>query len=181
MPSVCVYLGARAGDGEQWANAAREAGRSIAELGHTLVYGGGRLGLMGILADAALDAGGDVVGVIPTSMVEREQAHPGLRENHIVPDMHARKLKLTELADAFLILPGGFGTMDELFEAITWRQLDIHQKPIGLWSVDGYYDGLWQFLQRGRGLGFMPEATFGSLRIAPELSPLLGALAPAAG
>lgn len=128
---------------------------------------------MGILADAALDAGGEVVGVIPTSMVEREQAHPGLRENHVVPDMHARKAMLTELADAFLVLPGGFGTLDELFEAITWRQLDIHRKPIGLWSVDGYYDALWAFLDRGRSLGFMPTSTFDGLHHQHELEPLL--------
>ena len=178
MASICVYLGARAGLGSHWADAAREAGRSIAELGHTLVYGGGRLGLMGILADAALNAGGDVVGVIPTSMVEREQAHPGLRENHIVPNMHARKALLTELSDAFLVLPGGFGTMDELFEAITWRQLDIHRKPIGLWSVDGYYDGLWAFLEQGRSLGFMPDATFASLSVESELERLLRVLVP---
>lgn len=169
MAAICVYLGARPGEGEQWADAARQAGRAIAERGHTLVYGGGRLGLMGILADAALDAGGRVVGVIPQALIDLEQRHDGLHENHVVADMHARKLKLTQLADAFLILPGGFGTLDELFEAITWRQLGLHQKPIALWSVDGYYDELWSFLQRGRGLGFMPATTFEGLRSSPEL------------
>ncbi|MEO1716630.1 MAG: TIGR00730 family Rossman fold protein [Planctomycetota bacterium] len=173
MASVCVYLGARAGEGSQWADAAKQAGRSIAERGHTLVYGGGRLGLMGILADAALASGGRVVGVIPESMVEREQAHPDIHENHIVEGMHARKLKLTEFADAFLVLPGGFGTMDELFEAITWRQLDLHHKKIGLWSVSDYYADLWSFLANGRQLGFMPSSTFDAIHIGTDLEPLL--------
>ena len=171
--SICVYLGARAGEGPQWAEAARQAGRAIAERGHTLVYGGGKLGLMGILADAALAAGGRVVGVIPTALVELEQIHDGLHENHVVPDMHARKLKLTQLADAFLILPGGFGTLDELFEAITWRQLNFHSKRIGLWSVDDYYADLWSFLRRGRDLGFMPGATFDAMSIDTDLERVL--------
>lgn len=173
MASICVYLGARAGEGPQWADAARRAGRAVAERGHTLVYGGGRLGLMGILADAALEAGGRVVGVIPESMVEREQAHQKIHENHIVRDMHARKLKLTQLAGAFLVLPGGFGTMDELFEAITWRQLDIHHKRIGLWSVDDYYAELWAFLRKGRDLGFMPGPTFDAISIDTDLERVL--------
>lgn len=179
MASICVYLGARAGEGPQWADAARSAGRAIAERGHTLIYGGGKLGLMGIVADAALDAGGTVIGVIPESMVEREQAHTGLHENHIVADMHARKLKLTELADAFLVLPGGFGTLDELFEAVTWRQLDIHTKRIGLWSVNDYYAPLWSFLEQGRSLGFMPSPTFDAIRIGSTLDPLLDAIVTA--
>ncbi|MEL6498129.1 MAG: TIGR00730 family Rossman fold protein [Planctomycetota bacterium] len=173
MASMCVYLGARAGEGPQWADAATQAGRMIAERGHTLVYGGGRLGLMGILADSALAAGGRVVGVIPESMVEREQAHPDIHENHIVDGMHARKLKLTQLADAFLVLPGGFGTMDELFEAITWRQLEIHHKRVGIWSVGSYYAELWSFLQHGKELGFMPARTLDSILLDTNLPPLL--------
>ncbi len=175
--SICVYLGARAGKGDQWAQAARAAGRAIAEQGHTLVYGGGQLGLMGILADSALEAGGRVVGVIPQALVDLEQAHPRLHEQHLVANMHQRKAKLTELADAFLVLPGGFGTLDELFEAITWRQLRFHAKPIGLWNVDGYYDKLWAFLQDGRELGFMPQATFEGLAICNELEAFLHSLA----
>jgi len=175
--SVCVYLGARAGRGSQWADAAREAGRLIASQGHTLVYGGGQLGLMGILADSALAAGGRVVGVIPQALVDLEQAHPRLHEQHLVANMHQRKAKLTELADAFLVLPGGFGTLDELFEAITWRQLRFHAKPIALWNVEGYYDRLWAFLQHGRSLGFMPDSTFEGLTIGGDLGGLLHSLA----
>ena len=175
--TVCVYLGARAGHGDQWAEAARAAGRAIAEAGHTLVYGGGQLGLMGILADSSLEAGGRVVGVIPQALVDLEQAHPKLHEQHLVASMHQRKAKLTELADAFLVLPGGFGTLDELFEAITWRQLRFHAKPIGLWNVDGYYDKLWAFLQDGRQLGFMPESTFEGLTIGDDLGLMLHSLA----
>lgn len=175
--SVCVYLGARAGLGSQWADAARIAGKAIAEAGHTLVYGGGQLGLMGILADSALAEGGRVVGVIPQALVDLEQAHPNLHEQHLVANMHQRKAKLTELADAFLVLPGGFGTLDELFEAITWRQLRFHAKPIGLWNVDGYYDKLWAFLQDGRQLGFMPQTTFEGLTIGDDLGLMLHSLA----
>ena len=170
---VCVYLGARAGQGEQWAKAAALAGRTIAERGCDVIYGGGRLGLMGILADAALAAGGRVVGVIPEKLIDLEQAHPNLHEQFIVKTMHERKAKLTELADAFLVLPGGFGTLDELFEAITWRQLEFHTKPIAIWNVDGYYDGLWAFLEQGRRLGFMPETTFESIHFGRDLASLL--------
>ncbi|HED53516.1 MAG TPA: TIGR00730 family Rossman fold protein, partial [Phycisphaerales bacterium] len=132
------------------------------------------LGLMGELADSALGAGGRVIGVIPKKLIALEQAHPNLHEQFIVESMHERKAKLTELADAFLVLPGGFGTLDELFEAITWRQLEFHTKPIAIWNVDGYYDGLWSFLEQGRRLGFMPERTFESLHIGRELEELLG-------
>lgn len=168
--SICVYLGARPGDSPVWTEAASATGRAIAEAGHTLVYGGGQLGLMGVIADAALEAGGRVVGVIPQQLVDLEQAHPGLHENYIVSGMHERKAKLTELSDAFLVLPGGFGTMDELFEAITWRQLRFHEKPITLLNVNGYYDGLWSFLQQGKSLGFMPEDTFAGVRIESTIT-----------
>lgn len=174
--SICVYLGARSGDGSAWEQAAAEAGTAIAQAGHTLVYGGGQLGLMGVVADNAINAGGKVVGVIPTALIELEQAHHGLAEQHVVENMHQRKAKLTELSDAFLVLPGGFGTLDELFEAITWRQLRFHQKPIGIWNVGGYYDALWEFLQNGRSIGFMPDTTFESLFIDSDLGNLLAKL-----
>jgi len=170
---ICVYLGARAGQGEQWADAAVIAGRTIAERGCDVIYGGGRLGLMGKLADSALSAGGRVVGVIPKKLIALEQAHPNLHEQFIVESMHERKAKLTELADAFLVLPGGFGTLDELFEAITWRQLEFHTKPIAIWNVEGYYDELWAFLEQGRRLGFMPETTFESIHFGRDLASLL--------
>ena len=167
--SICVYLGARSGDGPAWAETAAQTGKAIARAGHTLVYGGGQLGLMGTVADNALEAGGRVVGVIPTALVELEQAHHGLHEQHIVEGMHERKAKLTELSDAFLVLPGGFGTLDELFEAITWRQLRFHEKPIALLNVNDYYTPLWEFLQQGRSLGFMPEATFDGISIHADI------------
>lgn len=172
--SICVYLGARPGDSPVWTEAAEAVGRAIAEAGHTLVYGGGQLGLMGVVADSALDAGGRVVGVIPQQLIDLEQAHPRLHEQHVVSGMHERKAKLTELSDAFLVLPGGFGTMDELFEAITWRQLRFHAKPIVLLNVNGYYDALWAFLQHGRKLGFMPDTTFEGLRIEQEVHCAIG-------
>lgn len=175
--SICVYLGARPGESPVWTEAAAETGRAIAEAGHTLVYGGGQLGLMGVIADAALEAGGRVVGVIPQQLVDLEQAHPGLHENHVVSGMHERKAKLTELSDAFLVLPGGFGTMDELFEAITWRQLRFHEKPITLLNINGYYDGLWAFLQQGKALGFMPTGTFDGLSIESGISKSVHSLA----
>lgn len=174
--SICVYLGAREGDSPHWADAARRVGKAIAEAGHTLVYGGGQLGLMGILADSALAANGRVVGVIPQQLVDLEQAHPGIHENHIVRGMHERKAMLTELSDAFLVLPGGFGTLDELFEAITWRQLRFHSKPITLLNVEGYYDALWEFLQNGRRMGFMPDATFEGLHISDGIEDALAHL-----
>jgi uncharacterized protein (TIGR00730 family) len=179
--SICVYLGARSGTGSAWAEAAAAAGNAIAQAGHTLVYGGGQLGLMGTIADNALSAGGKVIGVIPQALIDLEQAHHGLHEQHIVSGMHERKAMLTELSDAFLVMPGGFGTMDELFEAITWRQLNFHQKPIMLLNVDGYYDALWEFLQNGRSLGFMPEATFAGISIESDTHRAIQALADSCG
>ena len=144
--SVCVYCGSRSGTNADFASAAAEVGTWIGQHHGQLVYGGGGAGLMRVVADATLQAGGRVVGVIPQSLVDREWAHHGCSELHIVQTMHDRKRMMAERADAFLALPGGLGTLEELFEVWTWRQLGYHDKPIGLLNVAGYYDRLLEFL-----------------------------------
>ncbi|MBK9571578.1 MAG: TIGR00730 family Rossman fold protein [Rhodoferax sp.] len=144
--SVCVYCGSRAGTHPDFALAAAKVGTWIGQHQGQLVYGGGGAGLMRIVADATLQAGGKVVGVIPQALVDREWAHHGCTELHIVQTMHDRKRMMAERADAFLALPGGLGTLEELFEVWTWRQLGYHDKPIGLLNVANYYDRLLEFL-----------------------------------
>jgi len=158
LRSVCVFCGSNAGARSVYAEAAREVGRAVAERGLTLVYGGAAVGLMGALADSALAAGGRVVGVIPTALVEREIAHPHLTETHQVKSMHERKAKMADLSDAFLALPGGAGTLEEVFEIWTWAQLGHHKKPVGLLNVDGFFDALLAFLDHQTRERFMrPE------------------------
>ena len=152
--SVCVYCGSRHGARESYAAAARRLGQLIGERGWQLVYGGGRVGLMGELADAALAAGARVVGVIPDSLMRREVGHPGLSELHVVQTMHMRKQAMAERADAFIALPGGIGTFEELFEVWSWRQLGYHDQPIGVLEVDGYYEPLLAFMRRSTAEGF---------------------------
>ncbi|WP_317205524.1 TIGR00730 family Rossman fold protein [Janthinobacterium sp.] len=155
MKSVCVYCGANAGATPQYAEVARAMGRALVEENLALVYGGGNVGLMGIIADEVLRLGGDVTGVIPTALVEREVGHTGLTRQFIVKDMHERKAMMAQLADGFIAMPGGMGTLEELFEMLTWSQLGIHAKPIGLLNVDGFYDGLLGFIEHARGQGFV--------------------------
>jgi uncharacterized protein (TIGR00730 family) len=145
--SVCVYCGSRCGTDPGFASAAQKVGTWIGQHNGQLVYGGGGAGLMRVVADATLEAGGRVVGVIPQSLVDREWAHHGCSELHIVQTMHDRKRMMAERADVFLALPGGLGTLEELFEVWTWRQLGYHDKPIGLLNVAGYYDRLLEFLK----------------------------------
>ncbi|MBC8007309.1 MAG: TIGR00730 family Rossman fold protein [Prolixibacteraceae bacterium] len=142
MKRVCVFCGSSAGVRQDYANAARGLAVALARRGLELVYGGGNVGLMGVLADSMLHAGGQVIGVIPQSLVAREVAHHGVSELRIVETMHQRKALMCELSDAFIALPGGFGTLDEFFEILTWSQLGIHGKPSGLLNVSGYYDAL---------------------------------------
>lgn len=156
--SLCIYCGARVGARPSYEAAAQTVGRLIGERGWQLVYGGGNAGLMGVVANATLQAGGRVVGVIPHSLMERELGHKGLHELHVVETMHERKQMMAERADAFLALPGGIGTFEELFEVWTWRQLGYHDKPVGLLNVDGYYDALLGFLDQGVAEGFLPLA-----------------------
>ncbi|QAZ41006.1 TIGR00730 family Rossman fold protein [Methylibium sp. Pch-M] len=175
--TLCVYCGSRPGDDPAHAHAARAVGREIAQRGWQLVYGGGNVGLMGIVADAALAGGAPVIGVIPRSLMEREVGHPGLSELHVVETMHQRKQGMAERADAFLALPGGIGTFEELFEVWTWRQLGYHDQPIGLLNVGGYYDALVAFMQQTVDAGFVSDGTRAMLEIGDEPSALLDRLA----
>jgi uncharacterized protein (TIGR00730 family) len=146
MERVCVFSGSSPGARPEYALAAEELGRALASQGVGLVYGGAAVGLMGAVADAALDAGGEVVGVIPQALVDREIAHPRVSDLRIVASMHERKALMADLADAFVALPGGMGTLEELFEVYTWTQLGLHSKPLGLLDVGAYYQGLVAFL-----------------------------------
>lgn len=146
MHSVCVYCGSKVGKHPEYRRAAQQLGELLAARELQLVYGGGQVGLMGVIADAVLAAGGTVVGVIPDKLATKELLHPGVQEMHVVRTMHERKAKMTELADAFIAMPGGYGTFDELFEAITWAQIGYHHKPIGLLNTAGYFDPLLQLI-----------------------------------
>jgi uncharacterized protein (TIGR00730 family) len=150
-----VYCGANAGVSPVYAEAARALGRALVDQNLALVYGGGNVGLMGIIADEVLRVGGEVTGVIPTALVEREVGHAGLTRQFIVKDMHERKAMMASLSDGFIAMPGGMGTLEELFEMLTWSQLGIHAKPIGLLNVDGFYDGLIGFIAHAREQGFI--------------------------
>ena len=146
MKSICVYCGSSIGSSPSLSAAARELGQTLAASNLELIYGGGRVGLMGVLADAVLEAGGRVQGVIPQALADREVAHAGLTQLHVVDTMHQRKAMMAELSDGFIALPGGLGTFEELFEIWTWAQLGMHSKPIGLLNVASYFDLLLQFL-----------------------------------
>ena len=161
--------------------AAQRLGRLLGERGWQLVYGGGNAGLMGTVANAALGAGGSVVGVIPHSLMDRELGHKSLNELHVVDTMHQRKQMMAERADAFVALPGGIGTFEELFEVWTWRQLGYHDKPVGLLNVAGYYDGLLQFLDHATSQGFIPPAQRGLLEVSADPAELLDRLAAQSG
>ena len=155
IQDVCVFCGSSKGDDPIHAEAAQALGQAMARQGLGLVYGAGNIGLMGVVADAVLGAGGRAVGVIPKKLVDRELAHEGLTELLVVDTMHKRKAKMHELSDAFISLPGGIGTMEEFFEAVTWRQLDYHAKPIALLNVNGFYDGIEQFFETMLSTGFL--------------------------
>lgn len=179
--SLCVYCGSRPGSQPEFSSVAAQVGTWIGKHGGQLVYGGGRNGLMGTVADAALAAGGKVIGVIPKALVDKEQAHHGCTELHVVETMHERKQMMAEHADAFIALPGGIGTLEEFFEVWTWRQLGYHDKPIGLLNVNGYYDSLLTFLQSSVGSGFMPEWLLPLITVDAQAEPLLESLVQASG
>ena len=153
--TLCVYCGSSTGNDPVYADAARELGRQMASRSLSLVYGGGHVGLMGIIADAVLAAGGEVSGVIPTALMDAEVGHDRLTKLHVVKDMHERKAMMAELADGFIAMPGGIGTLEELFEVMTWLQLGYHAKPVGVLNVNGFYDGLLAFLDTQRDEGFL--------------------------
>lgn len=179
--SLCVYCGSRPGADTAFADTARAVGAWIGEHGGQLVYGGGRSGLMGTVAEATRLAGGRVVGVIPQALVDKELANRQCDELHIVQTMHERKAMMAERSDAFLALPGGIGTFEELFEVWTWRQLGYHDKPLGLLNVAGYYDGLLAFLNHSVASGFMGEWQMGLLHASSESAALLQTLVEQAG
>ena len=179
--SLCVYCGSRPGASPTFIEAARRVGEWIGQRGGQLVYGGGRNGLMGVVADATLKAGGRVIGIIPKALVEREWAHTGCSELLVVDTMHERKRLMAEHAHAFLALPGGIGTFEEFFEVWTWRQLGYHDKPVGLLNVGGYYDGLMGFLRTGVQAQFMNDWQMDLIRVDHEPDRLLPDLIEAGG
>lgn len=158
MKRVCVFCGSNSGVREEYGLAAQALAAALARRGMGLVYGGGNVGLMGVLADAMLQAGGEVIGVIPQQLVAKEVAHRGVTELRIVETMHQRKALMDELSDAFIALPGGYGTLEEFFEMLTWSQLGIHGKPGGLLNVCGYYDSLLAMLDHAVAEGFLKPA-----------------------
>ncbi|MDB5843764.1 MAG: hypothetical protein JWP79_1074 [Polaromonas sp.] len=179
--SLCVYCGSRPGNSPEFAALAQAVGTWIGRHGGQLVYGGGHNGLMGILADAALAAGARVIGVIPKALVEKEWAHTGCTELHVVENMHERKRIMAEHADAFLALPGGIGTLEEFFEVWTWRQLGYHDKPVGLLNRGGFYNSLLTFLNSAVTSGFMNEWQMGLIRTGSDAELLMAELVQAAG
>jgi len=174
--SICVYCGSRPGERPEHIAAARAVGRWIGEHGGQLVYGGGRTGLMGMVAEATRAAGGRVVGIIPKALVNKELANPLCDELHVVDTMHERKAMMGERADAFVALAGGIGTFEELFEIWTWRQLGYHDKAVGILNTAGYYDGLLSFLAHSVREGFMGDWQMGLVRSDTEPAMLLAAL-----
>ncbi len=176
LKRLCVFCGSHFGADPAYRAAARELGERMVERGLGLVYGGGDVGLMGVLADAVMAAGGEVIGVIPRSLRDREVAHHGITDLQIVDSMHERKRLMYAQAEAFVALPGGIGTLDELFESITWNQLGIHLKPAGLLNVGGYFDPLVAMLDRAFAQGFVGRAYTDFLLVEPGVDALLDAL-----
>jgi uncharacterized protein (TIGR00730 family) len=189
LSSICVFCGSQSGRNPAYSEAARVMGGELASRGIRLVFGGGRIGVMGAIADAALAAGGRVMGVIPKALADKEIAHGGVQELALVGSMHERKQLMSDNADAFVALPGGLGTLEELFEVLTWAQLGIHAKPVGLLNVAGYFDSLLAFLDESVAQGFIGAAERGRLVLAespgalierltafeaPDVSPWLG-------
>lgn len=155
MKSICIYCGSSFGNQPVYADAARVLAAEMVKHDIGLVYGGGKVGLMGVIADEILRLNGEATGVIPQALMDKEVGHTGLTQLHIVQNMHERKAKMAELADGFIAMPGGLGTLEELFEILTWAQLGFHQKPVGVLNVDGFYDGLVDFLQTQVRCGFV--------------------------
>ena len=173
MTRVCVFCGSSAGVRPEYAEAARTLAAELVSRGLGLVYGGGSVGLMGALADAVLREGGEVIGVIPGPLATRELAHPKVTEMRVVGSMHERKATMASLVDGFIALPGGLGTLEEAFEILTWSQLGIHRKPVGLLNVEGYYDGLLHFLAHAVREGFVAPQYFALLLCADSPGELL--------
>jgi uncharacterized protein (TIGR00730 family) len=173
---LCVFAGSSSGARSAYAAAARDLAGELVRRGLGLVYGGGSVGLMGALADAALAAGGEVIGVIPRPLATRELAHPGLTALHVVESMHERKALMASLVDGFVALPGGFGTLEEALETVTWSQLGIHRKPLGLLNVEGYWEALRAMVAHAVGEGFVRPEYVGLMVFADAPASLLDAL-----
>ena len=171
-----MFCGASSGRAPSYSDAARAFGSAAASRGTGVVYGGGRVGLMGAVADGALAAGGEVIGVIPQTLVDRELAHDGLTELRVVGSLHERKALMAELAEGFAALPGGFGTLDELLEQLTWSQLGLHEKPVGLLDVDGFWRPLIALARHATDEGFVREADLGAIAVAEDPNALLDRL-----
>lgn len=177
MKRLAIYCGSATPTDPVYIENARFVGRTLAQRGIGVVYGGGRLGLMGAIADSALEAGGEVIGVIPQALVDAEVAHRGCTELHVVRTMHERKQAFTDLSDGFITLPGGTGTMDELWEAMSWAQIGYHANPVGLLNVAGYYDGLIEFVGKMGEVGFLRPQHQSILIIDDQLDSLLAKMA----
>ena len=173
MRRICVFCGSQVGGRPRYAAAATALGTLLAQRGIGLVYGGGKVGLMGVLADAALAGGGEVIGVIPERLMNRELGHGGVTDLRVVDSMHERKAMMSDLSDAFVALPGGYGTFEEFFEVVTWMQLGIHAKPCGLLNVDGYYDMLLALLDHAAGESFIRQQHRGLVLVDTEPAMLL--------
>ena len=176
MKNICIYCGSSMGTAPEYAAAARRLGRALADRGLGLVYGGGRVGLMGVVADEVLVAGGQVIGVIPEALATEEVAHNGLTELHVVADMHERKALMARRADAFLTMPGGIGTFEEFFETLSWAALKLHQKPLGILNVAGYFDPLLALLDHAVSEGFLRSKHLGLLIASEDPETLVGAM-----
>ena len=177
MRRVCVYAGSNPGNDPAYADATRELATELARRGIGVVYGGGKVGLMGVIADTALAAGGEVIGVMPQALIDREIGHRGLTDLKVVDSMHERKARMAELADAFIAVPGGIGTLEELIEVYTWSQLGIHDKACGVLNVNGYYDHLARFLDHAVTAGFLRPQHRAVLTVAQSPAELLDGLA----
>lgn len=176
MPNICIFCGSSEGNSNLIRLTASELGFVLATSGYRIIFGGGHRGLMGRVADAALAAGGEVIGVIPKALEELELAHRGVTKLHVVNSMHERKQKMAELSDAFVALPGGFGTLEEFCEIVTWVQLGIHSKPCILLNVAGYFDLLLGMFDHGVEMGFISASDRGMVRVADNVDELLGLL-----
>ena len=174
IKSICLFCGSSPGAEPAFKLAAADLGRTLAHNNIRLIYGGGHVGLMGVAADACLSSGGEVVGVIPRKLMEKEVGHTGLTQMHVVETMHERKALMTQLCDGFIALPGGYGTLDELFEALTWQQLAYHLLPVGVLNVSGFFDHLVHFLDHARDQRLLRDAHRDSLLVDTSLESLLG-------
>ena len=177
MRQICVFCGSRSGVSYAYEEGARRLGWALAKAGITLVYGGGRVGLMGVLADTVLGSGGEVIGVIPKALVRREVAHAGLSDLRVVGSMHERKALMSELSEGFVMLPGGIGTLEEFFEVLSWAQLGVHSKPCGLLNIEDYYEPLLAFLDHAVVRGFLSEQHRSMVLVKTEPELLLKAFA----